>query len=159
MKITTRGRYGLRAMLGLARGYGSGPVLMAALAAEEGLSRKYLHALLAALKAAGLVHSTRGAGGGFELTRPPAEIRLDEVLRAAEGPLSLVDCVVRPGRCSRSGTCSARQVWQKLSTEIENVLRGVSLQDLLALEAAPAEAGIRKPVRERASRSKAAKRT
>jgi Rrf2 family protein len=134
MKITTRGRYGLRAILGLARCYGEGPVLAATLAQREGVSRKYLHALLGSLKAAGLVRSVRGAGGGFELSRAPQEVRLDEVLRAAEGPLCLVDCVARPDRCKRSSDCTARRVWQKLSREIENVLKGVSLQDLLAIE-------------------------
>jgi len=137
MKITTRGRYGLRAILGLARRYGEGPVLMSSLAQHERLSRKYLHALLASLRSAGLVQSTRGVNGGFEVSRPPWQIRLDEVLRAVEGPLSLVDCVTDPSGCDRASGCTARRVWQKLSTEIESVLNGVSLQDLLAMEAAP----------------------
>ncbi len=147
MKITTRGRYGLRAILGLARRYGEGPVLAGTLAQCEGVSRKYLHALLASLKAGGLVRSVRGAGGGFELSRPPAQIHLDEVLRAAEGPLCLVDCVAKADRCQRSSDCTARRVWQKLSSEIENVLKGVSLQDLLALEHTGTPTKSRKPGR------------
>ncbi len=157
MKITTRGRYGLRAILGLARGYGSGPMLMSTLADNERLSRKYLHALLASLKSAGLVQGVRGVGGGFELSRPPWTIRLNDVLRAVEGPLSLVDCVDQAGTCGWSGNCTTRRVWQKLSTEIESVLKGVSLQDLLAMEALPADTTpIRKrksSARSRASRS------
>lgn len=152
MKITTRGRYGLRAILGLARAYGEGPVLMSTLADREQLSRKYLHALLAALKAAGLVRSLRGVNGGFEISRPPDQIRLDEVLRAVEGPLSLVDCVATPAGCGRSEGCTARRIWQKVSTEIERVLNSVSLQDLLTLENnPPPRAGQRGTIRKRAS--------
>ena len=78
MRISTRGRYGLRAMFELARSFGGAPVLMSAVAERQDLSRKYLHALLTTLKSAGLVRSVRGAGGGFLLARPPAEIRISE---------------------------------------------------------------------------------
>lgn len=132
MKITTRGRYGLRAMLELARCYGGPPVLMSMLARREGISRKYLHALLASLKSAGLVRSVRGAGGGFLLSRAPSEIRLNEILHAVEGPLSLVHCVSRPAACKRARTCTARRVWQDLSGSIEQVLSGVTLGDLIS---------------------------
>jgi len=131
MKITTRGRYGLRAMLELARGFRGPPVLMSTVAEREGISRKYLHALLSSLKSAGLVRGIRGAGGGFELTRPPAEIRLDEVLRAVEGPLCLVDCVADPGKCGRAAGCKARQVWQELSDTVAKALHDVTLQRLI----------------------------
>jgi Rrf2 family protein len=132
MKMTTRGRYGLRAMLELARCHGGPPVLMSTLARREGISPKYLHALLATLKTAGLVESVRGAGGGFLLSKAPCEIRLNEILHAVEGPLSLVHCVSRPAACKRAKTCTARRVWQELSGTIEEVLRGVSLEDLLS---------------------------
>ncbi|HOA75288.1 MAG TPA: Rrf2 family transcriptional regulator [Phycisphaerae bacterium] len=132
MKITTRGRYGLRAMIALARGYGGPPVLMQSLAEAEGLSRKYLHTLLSGLQQAGLVRSTRGAGGGFQLSRPPSEIRLDEILRAVEGPLCLVDCVDTADVCDRSRRCKARRVWRDLSRGIEKLLSGVTLQDVVS---------------------------
>lgn len=134
MKMTTRGRYGLRAMLELARRYDEPPVLMSTLAEQERISRKYLHTLLASLKSAGLVQSLRGAGGGFRLSRAPSEIRLSEVLQAVEGPLSLVDCVARPSVCDRSRTCTARRVWEKLSIAIERALGSVTLQELVATE-------------------------
>ena len=86
MQISTRGRYGLRAMFELARGFGQDPLLMSTVAERQGLSRKYLHTLLTTLKTAGLVRSVRGAGGGFVLARPPAEIKLSEVITALEGP-------------------------------------------------------------------------
>lgn len=134
MKMSTRGRYGLRAMLELARCFGRSPVLMGTLAQREGLSRKYLHALLTALKSAGLVHAVRGAGGGFVLARAPSEIRLSEILYALEGPLSLVDCVADTRACGKASRCTARRVWQELSGAIEDVLANVTLEDLIESE-------------------------
>ena len=81
---------------------------MSAIADRQALSRKHLHALLTSLKSAGLVDSTRGPGGGFELTRSPARIRLSEILHALEGPLSLVHCVSDKRACVRSNGCAAR---------------------------------------------------
>jgi Rrf2 family cysteine metabolism transcriptional repressor len=135
MRISTRGRYGLRAMLELARGPREAPLPMSTLAERQGLSRKYLHALLTALKSAGLVHSLRGPGGGFLLARPPVQIKLSEILQAVEGPLSLVECVTDPRACNRSKQCPARRVWQDLSSAIENVLDDVTLGDMIASKA------------------------
>jgi len=132
MRISTRGRYGLRAMLELARQFGKAPVLMNTLAQRQNLSRKYLHALLTALKSAGLVQSVRGPGGGFVLARPPTEIKLSDILHAAEGPLSLVDCVADSRVCNRSKRCPARRVWRDLSGAIEDVLDNVTLEAMVA---------------------------
>lgn len=119
-------------MLELARQFGKAPVLMSTLAERQGLSRKYLHALLTALKSAGLVRSLRGPGGGFILARPPAQIKLSEILHAAEGPLSLVDCVADRRACNRSKRCPARRVWRDLSGAVEDVLDNVTLEDMVA---------------------------
>ncbi len=121
-------------MLELARCAGEAPVLMSALAEREDLSRKYLHSLLTALRASGLVRSVRGAGGGFVLTRHPSEIRLRDVLHALEGPLSLVDCVADGRVCSKADRCTARRVWRELSDAVENMLDSVTLEDLVAQE-------------------------
>ena len=121
-------------MLELARRYGEPPVLMSVLAERESLSRKYLHALLTALKEAGLVRSVRGAGGGFLLSRAPSEIRLNEILHALEGPLSLVDCVTDEGVCSKTERCTARRFWEGLSGTIEGALEKVTLEDLIESE-------------------------
>jgi Rrf2 family protein len=134
MQISTRGRYGLRAMFELAEEYGRAPVLMSTVAERQGLSRKYLHALLTALKNAGLVRSVRGAGGGFTLSRPPAEIRLSEVLRVLEGPLAFVECVVDERACDRANRCPARQVWRRLADALDGVLENVTLEDLVTPE-------------------------
>jgi len=136
MKMSTRGRYGLRAMLELARRFGESPVLMSHLAESEGLSRKYLHALLTALKSAGMVRSIRGAGGGFVLARPPSEIRINDILHAVEGPLCLVECVEDKRVCDKSNRCTARRVWQELSGVIEDLLANVTLDDLITANGA-----------------------
>lgn len=135
MRISTRGRYGLRAMFELARCFGEGPLLMSAIAERQGLSRKHLHTLLTSLKSAGLVRSIRGPGGGFVLAKVPSEIRLSEVLHALEGPLALVHCVPDRRACDRANRCAARNVWQKLSGAIEEVLDGVTLEDLVGQDA------------------------
>jgi Rrf2 family protein len=131
MRITTKGSYGLRAMVDLASQNGDGPMLMGAIAERQEVSRKYLHALLTALKAAGLVRSVRGSGGGYCLTRDPAEITVGEVLRALEGPVLLRDCVQDDTACRRSMGCITRRLWEVLSHEIEERLNSVTLRDLV----------------------------
>ena len=134
MRISTRGRYGLRAMFELALGFGEAPVLMSTIAARQDLSRKHLHTLLTSLKSAGLVYSVRGPGGGFVLSRPPDRIRLGEILHALEGPLLFVHCVADRQACERSNGCPARDVWQELSKAIESALGSVTLKDLVSVE-------------------------
>ncbi len=134
MRISTKGRYGLRAMVELARGFGETPVRMSTIADRQRLSRKHLHALLAILKSGGLVRSVRGPEGGFLLARSPDQISLGEVLEALEGPFSLVDCVADRRTCDRVNECVTRGVWQELSGAIENLLDDVTLQDLVVPE-------------------------
>jgi Rrf2 family cysteine metabolism transcriptional repressor len=132
LKLSTKGRYGLRAMIDLAAAYGEGPVLVRNIAESQEISSKYLHALLASLKSSGLVRSVRGSGGGFVLAREPASIKLTEILEALEGPLTLVDCVGDQRLCGRAPTCAARDVWIDVSEAIAAVLSGITLADLLA---------------------------
>jgi Rrf2 family protein len=153
LRLSTKARYGLRAMIDLALSNGSGPVLVRSIAARQAVSTKYLHALLATLKAAGLVRAVRGSGGGFMLARPAEEIHLGEILAALEGPLSLVDCV-RDGRsCDRSAGCAARDTWASLSRVIEDALASVSLESLAADQRSKVEAGSgARPGRRRSTR-------
>ena len=132
MKISTRGRYGLRAMIELARHFGGSPARMSTLAERQHLSRKYLHALLTPLKDAGLVRSIRGPGGGFVLAKPPSRITLRDILLAVEGPLSLVDCVADADACDRASRCSAHRAWRDLSHAIEGAMNSVNLEALAA---------------------------
>lgn len=118
-------------MLELAIHYGEGPVMMQSIADSQGVSRKYLDTIFTSLKNAGLVHSRRGIGGGHVLTRDPEKVRLGEILRAIEGPISLVDCVSDPAVCERSHRCVTRDVWTEVSSAIENVLDKITLAELV----------------------------
>jgi Rrf2 family protein len=131
MKITTKGCYGLHAMLDLASAYGGGgPLLMRAIAERHAISRKYLHALLTSLRAAGLVRSVRGAAGGYVLARSPREIRVGQVLRALEGSLSVADCVAENAVCARAGGCRGRALWAEMSRIVDRMLDAMTLADL-----------------------------
>ncbi len=132
MKISTKGRYGLRAMIELARSREGEPLLMRAITETQGIPIKYLHAILSNLKAAGLVRSVRGARGGYVLARPSGQIRVLEIMKALEGDLAVVDCVREQGACRRSRECASRVVWCELSRTIEAFLGRIKLDDLVA---------------------------
>jgi Rrf2 family protein len=140
MRISTKGRYGLRAMVELARNYGNGPLEMRVITERQKIPRKYLHALLTSLRTAGLVRSLRGSRGGYALARPPAEISAHDVILALEGPIVLVDCRERGSECELRDACVTRGLWQELSRMIEKRLVAVSLADL-AREKRPTRAG------------------
>ena len=131
MKLSTKARYGLRAMVQLATNYGERPMLVAAIAGKEDISTKYLHSLMGTLRARGLVRSIRGTGGGFILTRSPAEITVGEIVTALEGSLSIVDCVKRDDFCTRAAFCVTREVWRMLNDDIEHSLGGITLESLV----------------------------
>jgi Rrf2 family transcriptional regulator, cysteine metabolism repressor len=130
MKLSTRSRYGLRAVTELAGHYDDGVVSMDDIAAQQNLSRKYLDTLFTSLKVAGLAMSRRGPGGGWRLTRPPSEIRLTEVLLALEGSLGMVQCVEHPHACSRTERCAAREVYVAIHDAILGVLDQYTLLDI-----------------------------
>lgn len=133
MKLSTRARYGLKAMVDLAVNYGGGTTSTAALAAMQGISDAYLEQLIAALRKAGLVTSVRGAQGGYALARPPAEINVGEVLRALEGTTAVMECVsTERVECDNACTCSARPLWLKLQSRIDEVLYTTTLADMAA---------------------------
>ncbi len=141
LKLSTKGRYGLRAMIDLAADHGAGPVLVRSVAESQGISSKYLHALLASLKSAGLVRSIRGSGGGYVLAREPEAITLLQILEALEGPLNVVDCVADTELCGRAACCAARDVWVDVSRAIAEVLGGITLAALLERQRAKDAAG------------------
>jgi len=101
MKMSTKGRYGLRVMMELAANHGRGPLPVDAIAANQGISRKYIHFLMTGLKNAGLIRPVRGPNGGFELTRDPASISALDVISVLEGWKAPVECVVDAGSCPR----------------------------------------------------------
>jgi Rrf2 family cysteine metabolism transcriptional repressor len=131
MKLSTRGRYGLRALLDLAVHRGEGLVLLKDIARRQEVSLPYLEHLIAPLIAAGLVKSTRGARGGVLLLKPPADIMLSEVVQVLEGPIAPVDCVNNSALCHRSAFCVTRDIWVELKEAMSQVLDSTTLQDLV----------------------------
>lgn len=131
MKLSSRSRYGFRAILELAVEYGHGPLQIKVIAQREDISNKYLEQLIAMLKASGLVRSIRGPRGGYLLTRPPGEIKLSEVFTTLEGPTIAVECLEHPEFCPKCMDCVTRQVWSKMQAAMMGVLEGMTLQDLV----------------------------
>ena len=130
LKLTTKGRYGLRAMIELAGSGDEGPMLMGDIAERQGFSRKYLHALLTSLKEAGLVRSVRGSRGGYLLAKSADEIRISDVFEALEGPLAIVDCLGNSEHCERTDECLARGMWSELNDVMAGYLETTTLADL-----------------------------
>jgi len=130
MKLSTKGRYAVRAMLDLAQHYGEGLVFLKDIARRQEVSERYLEHLFLTLKAAGLVSSVRGARGGFQLTHHPSEIKIIDIIHACEGKVSVVECVSDPASCRRSQSCAARDLWVELQTAMDGVLESIKLQDL-----------------------------
>lgn len=134
MKISTRGEYGVRAMVALARNYGAGPMTLTAVATASSVPPTYLEQLIAPLRRAGLVESKRGAQGGYQLARPPALIRVGEVYRVMEGPVAPMDCVSEDPAdqtCPLIDGCETRPVWLKVRDSIIDALDSTTLADLV----------------------------
>ena len=131
MKISTKIRYGARAMLELASHYGEGPIELKEIANKENISLKYLEQVIIPLRTAGLIKSVRGSKGGYALARPPSEICLNEMVEILEGPLSLIECLHDPKVCQRVATCVTREIWKKVSDAINGIFRSITLEDLV----------------------------
>jgi Rrf2 family protein len=131
VKLSTRTRYGTRALVDLARHNGSQPVQLKEIAGRQGISLHYLEHIIAPLVSAGIIRSIRGAHGGLQLARPAQDVMLNEVVGLLEGATAPVDCVTNPGNCDRAGNCVTRQVWVEVQEAIEGALGAVSIRDLM----------------------------
>jgi Rrf2 family cysteine metabolism transcriptional repressor len=131
MKVNTRVRYGMRAILRIADGYGAAPVSINTISESEEISGKYLEQVVSPLRRAGLVTSHKGVKGGYSLGRPPAEISLLDVINSLDVHPELVECVRRPEICDRVPKCVAHQIWCMLDARLQEFWRGISLADLL----------------------------
>jgi Rrf2 family protein len=131
MKISAKEQYGLRAMAELAARYGQGPVPLSEVADAQGMSRDYLEQIVPALRKAGLLKSTRGAHGGYQLARVPESITVGQVLKALDGDLLPMRCVSEKAEaCDRSSICAARTVWTKVHARVSETLSEMTLADL-----------------------------
>jgi Rrf2 family protein len=135
MKLSTRSRYGMRALLELGLHYGEGPMLIRDVATRQQVSQYYLEQIVLQLRTAGLVRSLRGAKGGISLAKSPREIRLSDALVALGGMESCpVECVDDADICNRSSTCAMRDVWTEVKESMAHVLESKTLQDLVEMQ-------------------------
>jgi Rrf2 family transcriptional regulator, cysteine metabolism repressor len=133
MKISTRTRYGMRAILELAVAYKAAPLQIKVIAERQDISAKYLEQLIAIIKAAGLVRGLRGPHGGYVLAKPPQDIKLSEIFRVLEGPVLTVECVENEQACPKYADCVTRQLWIEVNEAILNVLENKTLADLVEM--------------------------
>jgi len=136
IKLSTKGRYGTRLMLNLARHYqnGSEAIILKSVSEEEDISIRYLEQIIIPLKIAKLVRSIRGAGGGYTLARDPKTINLCDILHVLEGSCSLVECVEDMEHCPRIHFCAPHEIWLKASNLLKDYFESVTLQDLLTIQ-------------------------
>lgn len=133
MKLSTKGRYGLRALIDLAQYSSEAPVSITSISARQGISERYLEQLVSMLKKAGLVSSVRGAGGGYILAKNMSEISVGDILRALEGNLEPVECAgLEPdGECQASDMCVTKYVWQRINESISQTVDEIMLDQLV----------------------------
>jgi Rrf2 family cysteine metabolism transcriptional repressor len=130
MKLSTRTRYGTRALLELALHGGKGPVFLKDIAKEQQISLAYLEHLVTPLIAGGIIRSVKGPKGGISLARKPEDIKLSEITRLLEGSLAPVECIEHPDICERADSCVTREIWGEMKAAMDGVLESVNLKDL-----------------------------
>jgi len=131
MKLSTRVRYGTKALLELALHWGEGPVLLKDIAQRQQIPLPYLEHLIGPLVQAGIVKSSRGTRGGVMLLKPPEEIILSEVIQLLDGSIAPVECVDKPETCPRSDLCVTHDIWDEIKEAVSKVLGSITLQDLV----------------------------
>lgn len=131
MRISTKGRYGLRTLVDIALHQDKGAVTLNDIARRQDISVKYLWQVINPLKTAGLLSVMRGAKGGYLLAKRPEDISMLEVVSTLEGPMSIVDCLTKDDVCDRLDSCVARSVWLEVNQSVEKALKGISLAEVL----------------------------
>jgi Rrf2 family cysteine metabolism transcriptional repressor len=133
MKLSTKGKYGVRAVFEIARHYGKGPITIKEIVERQGISISYLEQILYRLGKAGLIDSVRGPAGGYLLARKPSDLTIGDIVRTLEGPIALSHCLEPgdAGECYQADDCVARMVWTKVGAKIEEALDSITFSDLL----------------------------
>lgn len=133
MKLSTKGRYGVKAMVQLALDSEGGPVPLNSIADKQNISIHYLEQLFASLRKAGVIKSVRGAQGGYLLAHKPREITIGDIIRTLEGPLAPSDCVVDDDtkECANAECCVTRTIWERIRDSINDVVDSITLQDMI----------------------------
>ncbi|OGO18554.1 MAG: hypothetical protein A2Z15_08905 [Chloroflexi bacterium RBG_16_50_11] len=131
MKLSTRTRYGTRALLELALHNGNSPVFLKDIASKQEISLPYLEQLVSPLISGGIIRSTKGPKGGITLAKKPRDIKMIEIAHILEGSLAPVECVDHPEVCNRSELCVTRDIWGEVKAAMDRVLESTTLQDLV----------------------------
>lgn len=130
MKLSTKGRYGVKAMVDLAVNYGDEPISIKSISDRQGISEYYLEQLFGPLRKAGIIKSIRGAQGGYILSRSPEDITVAEIIQVLEGPIEISECIDGVS-CSNEDYCATRLLWEKIKKSIDSVLETTTLNDIV----------------------------
>ena len=130
MKLSTKGRYGVKAMVDLAINYGEQPISIKSISERQSISEYYLEQLFSSLRNAKLIKSVRGAQGGYILNRAPEEITIYDVINVLEGPIEVSDCL-EDGACNNIDCCATRLLWKKIKNSIDSVTSSITLKDIV----------------------------
>jgi len=131
MKLSTKGRYGVRLMADLGLYFEQSPILLKDIAARQDISEKYLWQLIPPLKSAGLIISVRGAHGGYKLAKSPSQITLKDIVLVLEKPICFAECVNAPSLCGRSGNCIFREIWGEITQNMLSTLESFTLEKII----------------------------
>lgn len=130
MKLSTKGRYGVKAMVDLAVHYGNAPVSIKIISKRQNISEYYLEQLFSSLRKASLIKSIRGAQGGYVLNKHPQDITVAEIMEVLEGPIEIAECI-EGVPCNNVDCCATRLLWKKIKSSIDEVMESVTLQDIV----------------------------
>lgn len=130
MKLSTKGRYGVKAMVDLAINYGGSPVSIKSISQRQNISEYYLEQLFSSLRKAKLIKSIRGVQGGYILNRQPEDITVSDIIEVLEGPIEISDCLDGV-TCNNVDCCATRLLWKKIKTSIDEVTNSVTLKDIV----------------------------
>lgn len=132
MKLSTRCRYGVHAMVDLAQNIGQGPQTLREIAERQQIPEMFLEQIIGVLRREGFVESVRGAQGGYLLKRSPKEISIGALMRLLDGPILMADCMAEGSTCARSQACPSRAVWERLTSRFNRMADSITLEDMLS---------------------------
>ena len=131
MKLSTEGRYGVKAMVDLAINYGGQPVSIKNISERQHISEYYLEQLFSPLRKAKLIKSIRGAQGGYILNRHPKDITVADIMEVLEGPIEISSCLEGEDSCGNVDCCATRLLWAKIKKSLDNIMESTTLQDMV----------------------------
>lgn len=134
MRISTKGRYAVRALVELATQDSNSPIMLSLIASRQNIPQRYLIQIFSSLRKSGLVHSIRGAKGGFQLGNQPKDITLEDIISSAEGPIELVSCIQgEEENCSRGSDCATQGIWRQVNERVKSVFKSITLEEMVKL--------------------------